>query len=64
MGSKYTPRQTAKRRSHVARGMIEAGTGKGGPMRDRRERRLQEQEDLRLLSLEDSQYDDEEPSSR
>jgi hypothetical protein len=31
-------------RSNTARGMIEAGTGKGGPMRDRRDRRADERE--------------------
>jgi len=36
--------ENRNRRSNVARGMIEAGTGKGGPMRDRRDRRANERE--------------------
>lgn len=31
-------------RNNVAKGMIEAGTGQGGPMRDRRDRRANERE--------------------
>lgn len=39
MGSKIKPRQQKKPRNYVARDMIINGTGKGGPMRDRRDRR-------------------------
>lgn len=44
MGSKFKPWQNKqpKNRSRVARSMIENGTGKGGPMRDRRDRRSKE----------------------
>lgn len=44
MGSKWKPRQleNIKPRSRAARSMIENGTGKGGPMRDRRDRRSKE----------------------
>lgn len=31
-------------RNNVAKGMIEAGTGQGGPTRDRRDRRANERE--------------------
>lgn len=46
MGGKWKPRQLQeiKPRSKVARAMIEGGTGKGGPMRDRRERRPKERD--------------------
>jgi hypothetical protein len=61
MGSKWKPRQQLediKPRSRAARAMIEGGTGKGGPMRDRRERRLKEREDLRRIAQEDEQYEE------
>jgi len=39
MGQKIKPRQQKKPRNYVAYDMIVNGTGKGGPMRDRRNRR-------------------------
>lgn len=59
MGSKYKPWQdkSPKNRSRVARAMIESGTGKGGPMRDRRNRRANEQDDFRALQEEEAEYD-------
>lgn len=62
MGSKWKPRQQLediKPRSKVARAMIEGNTGKGGPMRDRRERRPKERDDLRELQEEESFYDEQ-----
>lgn len=60
MGSKWKPRQLEdiKPRSRSARAMIEGGTGKGGPMRDRRDRRPKEREDLRSLQEEEEFYDE------
>lgn len=70
MGSKWKPRQLVelKPRNYSAKGMIEAGTGKGGPMRDRRERRSKERTDLspfgdrealRELQEEEAFYDEQ-----
>ncbi len=39
--------------------LIEGGTGKGGPMRDRRERRSKERDDLKELLEEQELYDDQ-----
>lgn len=63
MGGKWKPRQLQeiKPRSKVARAMIEGGTGKGGPMRDRRERRPKERDDdLSSLQAEELFYDAQE----
>jgi hypothetical protein len=43
MGSKFKPRQQRKPRSMVAKDMIL--TRKGGPMKDKRDKRSQQQED-------------------
>jgi hypothetical protein len=61
MGSKWKPRQLQeiKPRSKVARAMIEGGTGKGGPMRDRRDRRPKERDDLSDLQAEEAFYDEQ-----
>lgn len=61
MGSKWKPRQLEenKPRARTARAMIEGGTGKGGPMRDRRERRPKERDDLQDLAEEESFYDEQ-----
>ena len=63
MGSKWKPRQLVetKPRNYSAKGMIEAGTGKGGPMRDRRDRRPKERNDLRELQEEEAFYDEQDP---
>lgn len=61
MGSKFKPWQDKKpkNRSRVARSMIENGTGKGGPMRDRRDRRSKEnQYPERIEDEDESFYDD------
>ena len=61
MGAKWKPRQLVetKPRNYSAKGMIEAGTGKGGPMRDRRERRPKERNSLRELQEEEAFYDEQ-----
>ena len=70
MGSKWKPRQLVeskrcaipeggKPRNYSAKGMIEAGTGKGGPMRDRRDRRPKEREDLFDLQAEEEFYNEQ-----
>lgn len=61
MGGKWKPRQLQeiKPRSKVARAMIEGGTGKGGPMRDRRDRRPKERDDLGDLQAEEAFYDEQ-----
>jgi len=61
MGSKWKPRQLEdiKPRSKVARAMIEGGTGKGRPMRDRRVRRRKERDGIRELQEEEEFYDEQ-----
>lgn len=72
MGSKWKPRQLveSKPRNYSAKGMIEAGTGKGGsetkkspqtssPMRDRQDRRPKERDDLRDLQAEEEFYNEQ-----
>jgi hypothetical protein len=51
MGKKFKPRQQKKPRSLITRDMIL--NNKGGPMRDRRERRPKEDEDIRKFIDED-----------
>ncbi len=60
MGSKIKPRQLQdmKPRSYVAKSMGVTGN-KGGPMRDRRDRRPKERDDLRDLQAEEEFYDEQ-----
>ena len=60
MGQKFKPRQQKKARSLITRDMIL--NNKGGPMRDRRDRRPKEREDIRHFIQEDEdKYDDPRP---
>lgn len=52
MGQKFKPRQMKKPRSLVTKEMIL--NSKGGPMRDRRDRRPKEREDIRRFIEEDA----------
>jgi hypothetical protein len=54
MGKKFKPRQQKKARSLITLDMIV--NAKGGPMRDRRERKLKERESIRHI-LDDEGYD-------
>lgn len=56
MGQKFKPRQQKKARSLITRDMIL--NSKGGPMRDRRDRRAKEREDVRNFIEEEEDYED------
>jgi hypothetical protein len=57
MGSKFKPRQQKKPRSFITRDMIL--NNKGGPMRDRRDRRAKERDDIRNFIDEEEDYQDD-----
>jgi len=62
MGQKFKPRQQKKPRSLITRDMIL--NNKGGPMRDRRDRRAKEREDIRHFIEEDEDYRDGRPRTK
>lgn len=62
MGQKFKPRQQKKPRSLITRDMIL--NNKGGPMRDRRDRRAKEREDIRnFIDEEEDHRHDPRPRS-
>lgn len=62
MGDKIKPRQIAKPRNHMVKDMFLIQGAKGGPMRDRRERRPKDHRNTKIEDFEDDWDEEDSPA--